>query len=100
MAKIRVKKGKSKGVLRQIEGLYKADFLTETLILDKDNTYFTSCAQCVLQKPSCGDICLCGGPLKHVHRRIKYNWRQICRRYIAHLLYKDYNHTIFNNPFK
>lgn len=95
MAKIRQFKGKYKADARLMQGCFKADFLQETLILDRNKRGLHGCKQCLLHKPSCGDICLLGSPTMHVSRIIKYNFWEKCRRYIAHLLYDDYNKPLF-----
>ena len=66
------------------------DFLTETIYLNHDKKHLTSCQQCQLQKPSCGDLCLTAGTRYHVSKVIKYNRWQIVLRFFRNLFYSHY----------
>ena len=64
-----------------IENVYKIDYLKETLYLHHDKRFFSSCAQCKLTRPSCGDVCLLGGTRKHVGAIQRHSWLKIIARW-------------------
>lgn len=74
----------------KIKGMYKVDYLRQTLVLVKDRDERRSCQKCILERPSCGDICLCAGPRYGVKEIIVHPWYIVILRYLRHLLYKHY----------
>ena len=94
------KQAKDKRKVRQKEAYCKVEYASETLILRKDDPAFSSCEQCLLTHDLCDNLCLHGGAAYHVDDIEIYSMWQMCRRYIAKLLFGDYNKPIFPNPFK
>lgn len=68
----------------------KIDYLKETLFAYPDNKRMSSCAQCKLRKPFCNDVCLLGGPLKHIGAIKRHSWFKIIVRWLRHLLTGTY----------
>lgn len=66
------------------------DFLQETIHITKDDKFFSSCAQCLLDKPKCGDICLTAGTRYHVSKVVRYPWYKVVIRFFRNLFYSHY----------
>ncbi len=79
----------------KIESFYKVDYLRQTLVLKKDRSERRSCLRCILERPSCGDICLCAGPSYRVWEITVHPWYVVILRYFRHLFYKHYLTPIF-----
>lgn len=77
------------------------EFPTETIYLNHDKKHLTSCQQCKLHKPSCGDICMTAGTRYHVSKVIRYSWfKSILRFFIlkSDYLSKRYLWNVSSNP--
>lgn len=67
------------------------EWLDHSIVIEKDDRNFSSCAQCLLDKPECGDICMTAGNRYHVGKVIRYTWYQQIVRFFRNLFYHHYS---------